>query len=764
MGFAGTQIYRQAPPIPTFRVQNSTTVFTSEDILDGQQVWQSIGGQQMGSVWGHGALQAPDWTADWLHREAVKTKKHMGQQQDAHFVAAMRKNSYDASTGEACLSLPRAHAIEAVKDYYVMLFTGAAMLPEADEAFSVSDLPRNKDLMWLRSAYSMKDVTLLNHTKAAKLAAFIFWSSWAASTERPGLAISYTSNWPMEPLVGNAPAADVIVWSVASLALLVGGIGIVGSLRAAPDQAHPECPREDPLISLVVTPSMHSIRKWVWLVFALGFFQIAMGVYIAHISVDPDSNSPVALPDWLTQNLTYTVARTWHVQTAVFFTVVGFLGAGLFLAPVIGGLDADPPFQHILADLLFVCLLVIVVGSYGGQLAAVHQLFDSMRMSQWFGHQGYEYIELGRFWQLFLMAGLVLWLGLMFNGAWPALRKRTGTGGSSAWHISVMLLVSFFLIVFFYSAGFMYSARTHLSIVEFWRFQIVHIWVEAVLEVFATVIIAYLFVKLGLITAEAAAGASLFAASVFLFGGIPGMFHHNYWAGTPTLIMAIGSVFSALEVVPLALVGFDVADYMRVKTESINTDGFWLRKYKPIIDCLLCVAFWNFVGAGILGFVINPPISLYYLQGTYLVQAHSHGALWGVYGMLSIALCLMVLRLQDLNAKWRTRTLSWGLWLMNIGMFLQIFLSLLPIGFYQFWSSVHRGYWFARSHHFHQQPIVQWLKLSRGIGDATFAFGILLMCSFLFSLGRASLKSGAPRLESDLNRALLGRHNAGIRC
>merc|ERR1719329_1770030 len=194
-------------------------------------------------------------------------------------------------------------------------------------------------------------------------------------------------------------------------------------------------------------------------------------------------------------------------------------------------------------------------------------------------------------------------------------------------------------------------------------------------EVFITVIVAYIFVKLGVMQSEKAAVSSLFTTGVFLFGGIPGMYHHNYFAGTPTIIVAVGACFSALEVVPLALMGFEASEYIALEASARKPGNDWLMKYKPILDCFIYVAFWNLVGAGFLGFLINPPISLYYMQGGYLTLAHSHGALWGVYGVLAMGLCLLIMRLGDLKAHWDTRCLDWGLRIMNVGMFLQIFLS-----------------------------------------------------------------------------------------
>eukprot|EP00439_Symbiodinium_sp_Y106_P055001 s209_g7.t1 len=742
MGFTGKIIYDNAPPIPTFRLEgdHGEVLWTSEDVLEGQQIWQSIGGQQMGSVWGHGALQAPDWSADWLHREAVMTLELMGSDK-ASYIQHVRKNTYDPETNEVRIGHERAKVLRRLTRFYVALFTGASESPE------VEDLPK------LRKLFQVKDVALYSKEKAEKLAGFVFWSSWACVTERPGESHTYTNNWPQERLVGNIISPEVIVWSLASLALLVFGIGALAWVRSVhhSEQGQLPAPLEDPLKDFVVTPSMASMVKWVYIVFFLSGFQICLGVYTIHLTIEGN----MGYPNWLTQHITYTVARTWHTQSAIFAIATSFLAAGLFLAPAIGGRKEDPPLQKPLCNFLFLCLLVIVGGSMAGQVAAITQSFESLLMSQWFGHQGYEYVELGRFYQYFLLVGLLLWLLLMVNAIHPALRVSSFTSQDARgkWHLVVTITCAAVLISFFWASGLMYNAKSNLAVMDYWRFWIVHMWVEGIFEVFITVVVAQVFVMLGVLDPSAAAGVTLFTSGTFLFGGIPGMYHHNYFAGTPSMIMAVGACFSCLEVCPLALMGMEASEYIALEKAAKKPESSWLMKYKPIIDCFIYVAFWNLVGAGFLGFIINPPISQYYMIGGYLTLSHSHGALWGVYGVLAIALSLLVLRLSDIKAQWDTRWLDRGLKFMNVGMMLQIFLSIFPVGIYQFWLSVNNDYWYARSENFHGDPTVQWMKLGRSLGDAIFAFAMLMVLWFVLkdflrrAFGVRSASAGEPLLK-----------------
>src|SRR5699024_4414014 len=79
--YYGYEIYQKAPPIPVkVLTTDNQELFSGQDIKDGQNVWQSMGGQEVGSIWGHGAYVAPDWTADWLHREALFILNHWSKQ------------------------------------------------------------------------------------------------------------------------------------------------------------------------------------------------------------------------------------------------------------------------------------------------------------------------------------------------------------------------------------------------------------------------------------------------------------------------------------------------------------------------------------------------------------------------------------------------------------------------------------------------------------------------------------------------------------
>ncbi len=715
--YFGNEIYRQAPPIPEKIVDtDGNLIATGEDIKDGQNAWQSTGGQQLGSVWGHGAYIAPDWNADWLHREALNILNQWSNTEfntvyekldsekqavlKARLVKEMRTNLYDESSQTLTISKFRAQAFKDLSDYYRKLFMN------------------DPEMLELRKAYAMKNNTIKDADRMAKLNAFFFWSTWATVTERPGEEITYTNNWPPEELVENKPAGHLLLWTGFSVIMLIAGIGgMIFIVAATKEDKVGSYPVINPMKGLALTPSMRAILKYFWVVVLLIVLQIITGIVTAHYGVEGQELYTIPIADFLP----YSLTRTWHIQLGIFWIATSWLATGMFIAPAISGYE--PKFQRFGVNFLFGALLIIVLGSMAGQWAGIMQKMG-YSTNFWFGHQGYEYVDLGRFWQAFLFVGLLIWLVLMFRPLMPALKKADENKT-----LLILFAISIIAIAAFYGAGLMWGQRTHLAIAEYWRWWVVHLWVEGFFEVFATVVIAFLFVRLGLLKIKTATVAALSSTIVFLSGGIIGTFHHLYFSGTPTVVLALGASFSALEVVPLVLMGFEAYNNMKLSKE---TD--WLAKYKWAIYSFVAVAFWNLVGAGIFGFLINPPIALYFMQGLNTTPLHGHTALFGVYGMLGIGLILFVLRAMDTEIEWNEKLLSYSFWGINIGLALMALLSLLPVGLMQTIASVNHGLWYARSAEFMQTDTIAFFKWMRVFGDTIFAIGAIGFAYFVLTL------------------------------
>ena len=410
-------------------------------------------------------------------------------------------------------------------------------------------------------------------------------------------------------------------------------------------------PERDPLLALSATPSMKATLKYFWVVTAMFVAQIALGAFSAHYAVEGSGLYGIPIQEWIP----YSVVRTWHTQLGILWIATAWLATGLFMAPAVSG--HEPKGQRALVNFLFVCLLIIVVGSMIGQWMGIFQKFDN-QTNFWFGHQGYEYVDLGRFWQIFLTVGLFLWLFLMLRALLPAFKKSKEDR-----HLLALFLFAAAAIPIFYVPGLMWGQQTHLAMAEYWRWWVVHLWVEGFFEVFATVVIAFLFTRMGLLRISTATSSVLFSTIIFLFGGIIGTFHHLYFSGTPMGVLAFGAVFSALEVVPLVLIGFEAYEnYQHSHAKP------WVSAYKWPIYCFVAVAFWNLVGAGLFGFFIGPPIALYYMQGLNTTSVHAHTALFGVYGVLGIGVMLFCLKGLTGQKKWKTKVLSFAFWALILDL------------------------------------------------------------------------------------------------
>jgi nitric oxide reductase subunit B len=718
LGWVGTEIYLTAPPIPNQVVSTSgEAVFTEGEVQQGQQAWQSAGGQQLGSVWGHGSYVAPDWSADWLHREALALRNiwaerdykksfdnlSLGQQGEINGLLKneMRSNTYDARTGNITLSDDRVAAIKQVKQHYINLFGD------------------DDSLNQLRDQYAMGSGLLPDQADLQALPAFIFWSSWSAATNRPGETdLSYTSNWPHEPLVDNTPTAGTGIWSIASVIFMIAAIvGMIFLRSTSKEESDPKPLESDPLFDLKPTPSMKATRKYFYVVIGLILAQVGMGVITAHYSVE--GQSFFGFP--LAQILPFSISRTIHTQFAVLWIATAWLATGLYIAPAISG--HEPKYQKLGVNLLFYALLFIVVGSTAtGWIGSLQHLGSGF--SFWVGNQGLEYTSMGRVWQILLFVGLLFWVLLLGRGLMPALKKPSESRG-----LIMMVFLSAICIGGFYATSLTWGPHTHYSLIEYWRWWLVHLWVEGFFEVFATAVIALLFTRLGLIRASTANLAIVFETIVFLFGGILGTLHHLYFTGTPTYVIAIGAMFSALEVVPLAMVGFEAYhNYQRSKIAP------WVQSYKWSIMCFIAVGFWNIVGAGLLGFSINTPIALYYMQGLNMTAAHGHAALFGVYGMLGIGLLLFCLRGLSSRLAWSDSLLKLMFWSLNIGLGMMVFMSLVPAGIYQAAASISKGMWYARSPEIIHSPFMETLVWLRVPGDIVFAIGTVFLACFAVRL------------------------------
>ncbi|MCW2605914.1 MAG: nitric oxide reductase [Frankiales bacterium] len=714
----GWLTYRSDPPIPQRVVTPSgEVVFTGGDIRAGQDVFLKNGLMEYGSIYGHGAYLGPDFTADYLHRSATEVLRTYGGPASDTAARQTREdfqlNRYDAGTRTLTFSSAQAAAFPVLVERYTALL----------------DAPQGRN--------GLRPHAISDPEELRQLTSFFAWSAWSAAARRPGMSYSYTNNWPGEPLVGNTPTGDVVVWSVLSLIALLGG---TGALFAAfgrwnwlgwhgRDQRELRF-REPQTVAL--TPSQRA-TAWFFLVMAALFLlQTLVGAAAEHYRADLTSFFGIPLDRWLP----YNVVRTWHVQLSLLWVSTSFLAAGIFLVPMITG-KRDLRGQGALAYGLLGALTVVVVGSLLGEVAGIRGAFGGAW--SWFGMQGFEYLDLGRFWQVLLTVGMVFWVVLL----WRGLRKRLSS--ESPGNLPWLFFYAALALPVVYAAGLLTSHGDSYTVTDFWRFMVVHLWVEDFLELFTTVMVAYIFVLLGVVREKVALRVIFLDIILYSAGGVIGTAHHWYFSGTPASVLSMGAFFSAFEVIPLTFLTIEAWSFIRLgaSQESRSATPF---PHRWAVMFLVAVGFWNFLGAGVYGFLINLPIISYYEIGTALTANHAHAAMMGVYGMLAVAFALFALRYLTPPDRWSDRLARTSFWSLNIGLAWMSFVSLLPLGVLQLYHSVENSYYDARSLEFltsDPSRLLEWLRLP---GDVLFIGGGVLPLLWMTVQGVL----GAARHREDL--------------
>ena len=700
--------YTNAPPIPGKVVDAAgRVVFTGDDIRRGQEVFLRYNLMEHGSLWGHGAYLGPDYSAEYLHRlteiaeDIIATGEYgkpfarlaAGEQSAvaSRMRRALKENRYDPGSATLVFSPGEVAAYAVQRREWSDYFTRKGAAP---------GLP----------ADYIKDPA-----ERQALSAYFAWAAWATVANRPGKDYSYTNNWPYDPVAGNTPSVEAYVWSALSLVTLLGGLGLILFLfgkfdylgwRGEGEDEHVHEPSSQPLR---LTPSQWA-TGWYFAIVALLFLaQSAVGGAIAHYRVEPGAFYGFDLASLLPYNL----ARTWHLQLAIFWIATAWVGGGLFLAPWVGG--REPAGQKAGVYALLGALVIVVVGSLAGEFLGIRNALGQLWF--WLGDQGSEYLDLGRFWQILLAVGLVFWLYLMFRALRPAM-KNPATG-----EFSSLFLYAAVAIPVFYLPALFYGPQTNFAVIDNWRFWIIHLWVEGFFELFATVLVAVMFHQLGVVSTKTATRLVYLDAILYLSGGIIGTGHHWYFTGQGTLNMGLAACFSALEVVPLTLLTLDAWDFIKLKSKTCAVCGEGIATtQKWAIYFLMGVGVWNFVGAGVFGFLINLPIVSYFEMGTTLTPNHGHAAMFGVFGMLALAVLVFCLRAMQTDATWKRteKLVRVGFWGVNVGLALMIVLDLFPSGVLELWDSIANGYWHARRQAFLMSGLYHQLEWLRIVGDMVF--------------------------------------------
>jgi nitric oxide reductase subunit B len=720
MGWATAVTYNRAPPEPDrFVGPNGNVLMTGGDIYAGKAGFQKADLMDYGSLYGMGSYFGQDYTAWGLTRLAHLTEDELAQAQAGKPFAqlppdeqARIRTTMQGQLQHLDLTRPEVTVPAALAGAITTLTTEMA-----------KNLHTTDPLTGWTPAYS------LDNTEALHTAQFIVYSSLTTVARRPDVSWSWTENWPYEPEVGNTPTSNTFIWTWASFCFTFFAFGIVLFIYQFWLNTPDDSPM-DPVLERfdALTESQRRVGKFFLIVAAVLILQIIAGTIMAHAYYDRRDFYGVELQNFLPFNF----LRSVHIQSPIIWIGVSWIGAGLFLAPAIAG-GREVRWQALLVDLLFWATVVIVTGALIGDWLGIMGYID--RGWFWFGNQGLSYLQLGRFWQIGFFLGLLIWSLLVFRALWPTgpmLRTATWQFWTGRIRLEHLIWAATINIAGLYVFGMIpfASVGKSFTITDFWRWWVVHLWVEQSFEFFASSISAYLLMALGLVSRKLAERAVYFQLILIFLGGVIGTGHHLYWAGGPSMWVPMGSMFSFIEVLPLVLLIIEaIEQHQLIKAHQ----DF---KYTLAYTYIIGAAFWNFIGAGVFGGgTLNAPLVNYYEHGTFLTLNHAHTALFGAFGLLAIGLVYFCLRYAaGERAVFGEKLGLWAFWLYNAGLVLWIVLNFFPIGWPQLNAVFEHGLTYARSLTFYEGTLFwQWMRLP---GDVVFAIAALLMAwDFIMKVG-----------------------------
>jgi len=733
----GTHTYTEAPPLPNFVTKDGTPLINKDEILKGQHIFQQYALMEYGSMFGDGAYRGPDYSAEALHMTALFMSDYYSssnvqtENDDSTFLQygiservkkEIKKNTYQAADHSVTLNDAQVFAVDALANYYIKNFTD----PAGKQAFKPQGY-------------------LTNENEIRQLSTFFFWSGWVCGVERPGKDYSYTHNWPFDPAAGNIPSAAVVLWSIIGSLGLILGLGAVlyyhGKLEKLDGEAFTR--NASPLMTKAgvtnfrPTQTQRATYKFFYAAILLFAIQVLAGILTVHDFVG-------FVKYWgfnISETLPITVTRSWHVQLSLLWISASWIGASFFVMPMLS--PKEPRGQLTLINSIFWMIILLVGGGLVGIFVGPKGLTGEYWY--WIGHQGWEYLEPGKVWQVLLYFIFILWVVILYRGLKPVMTLK------QPWALPNWLVYATISILILLSSGFMFTPDTNFVIADFWRWMVVHMWAEAFFEVFTTVLIGYFMVLMGLVSKKAAIRVIYIACLLFLGSGLLGISHNFYWNAKPVFTMALGSVFSTLQVVPLVLLTLEAWRFskltMHLEKNGKSRVGFG---FPEVFLFLLGVNFWNFFGAGVLGFIINLPIANYYEHGTYLTVNHGHAALMGVYGNLSLAGVLFCCQLLFEDSVWNKKLVKNAFWSINAGLLLMVLLDLFPAGILQFNAVLEKGLWFARSAEFVDSTVFQGLTWMRIVGGSIFVLGGVIPLTWFVTSRRNKLKKAErPFIEHE---------------
>ncbi len=744
----GFQTYNDAPPMTGFQTSSGENPITKTTLVEGQKVFHKYALMEYGSYFGDGAQRGPDFTAEALHQTVVLMTEFHSKEFKAEngrgptdtelriikedIRDEIKENRYDEASNIVILTDAQSYAMEGLRKYYLDFFIDA----NTDSSFPppgyISDREEVKDL-----------------------SDFFFWGAWVCAVKRPGSEFSYTHNWPFDPEAGNNPTSPVILWSVLGLLAFVLACGIVlyfiGQYNQLPNKFFKQGTSGfltfDQINNFTPTKTQRASFKFFLVAILLFLTQVLSGVVTLHEFVDFLGFTGIDIAG----NVPITISRSWHLMLSLYWISTCWIASSIFIIPIM--VKKEVKGQLPLINLLFALLVILVVGSLSGMVLGPLGI-----LGEWWyllGHQGWEFVDFGRLYQGLLMVIFILWAIVVYRGVKPGLVKK------QPWNLPNWIMYSVIGIPVLFISGFVAQPETNFVIADFWRWMVIHMWVEAFFEVFVTIIVSYLMVLMGLVSRQAAIRVVYIATLLFLGTGLLGISHNFYWNAKPVATMALGSVFSTLQFVPLILLTVEAWRFKNMPQISLNDVQAKNGNKQSIADFafpevflfLIAMNFWNFFGAGVLGIIVNLPIMNFFEHGTYLTVNHAHAALMGVYGNISLGAMMFASKILLKPSKWNIRVVRTSFWAINAGLMLMVVLDLFPAGAIQFKSVLDHGLWYARSNDFITGTVFESLTWMRGIGASVFLFGgVLPLAWFVVSRARSLKKGGNLYVDFERGR------------
>ena len=667
-------LQKEVPPIAKeVKSASGELLYTYDDVVEGKGYFQEFDLMDWGTMLGMGAYMGPDFTTEFFHHRAEFLYEYYAQE----LYGKAEKDLTGVERGGV-----KARVKEDFHKQTKLVESGVTYTDASAAAYK-----RNVELLTDMLVNGDKERGfpggVILKQEAVKIAAFVDWSQMVASTIRPGTEgkvgeeRTWSNNWPHEPLVDQDLSYNnhiVSLWEFLllwTLTIFVIFLSYEYLFKKGKD--------EELAPALKVTKlfkSQKKLLKYIPIVSLLFVVQLFLGAYLAHLYADPTENfifSQSILP--------FNVIRSMHTQLAILWVAVGWLVGGLLIAPWVANKDHKFPW---LVDVLWVTLLIVAVGSMIGlYMGATGQMRD---VWFWFGNEGRELLNLGRVWDIGLVVGLVFWFLLIIT-----LIKKSATNNP----LVGTIIWSAFAIATLYMAGMMpiHKIMPNFTLDDYYRWWVIHLWVELTFELFAAGTIAFMTVSLGLISQKTAERTMFFELFLIMMSGTLGVGHHYFWQGLDEYWIAIGGVFSALEPLPLALMIIEAWKNQKEQKEAGTINAF----STPFMWIAGSAAL-NWIGAGFFGMVINTPTISYYSHGTYLIMPHGHVALLGAFGYISIAFLYMTSRANAManGWVWNDKLSKIGFWSLTIGVLL-FALPTLMIGLEQTKMAAEVGYYYTRT-------------------------------------------------------------------